>query len=544
MDTGFTIERYRYDGREWFHRHPTGTVAMRVFRMSFATMARPACILVFVLTPVTVVSLLLAVHSATLLNCCPIFNDEIHYWNEIDCFAAAGFNGGYFVPDEHAAPARRLHFGPHGPGFPVVYGSLAKLLGWYPASGPVFHLIVLALASAFWLWSCRPDTDRLLTGIFLLATFWPCILYLPSTMQEGLHCAIAFLLAALAHRSVNTSTPAGRTACFFLPAVAAASIVRLTWVLVLIPWACVALGHARRRTRWLILGVVACGIPALVVFNRWSCAPYPNFASKLVETARSSPERAFEGLVARGRHALAMYFALNAGDSLLVVQRYLVAALILVCLIRSVCPGTRGGRPYFFVAMNLALVTGLMIALYDLADGRDCRVVAPHLLMSVLVLLSGSAFRWVLGVAAIHLVFVSPFLQVFASIHEERFSCQASEMTKNQENLLPYLPYDAHASPWGNTLLVSLNGEDSPPVTVPSGIGISYVVDESTIELPLKSRYILPWRARAQPSVLARARLRRLSSTPLGVIYENLDFDAGSASKAASQSPKPAGSGG
>jgi hypothetical protein len=512
---------------------------MRLFGMSLAPLARPALIVAFLLTPSAVVSLFLALHSASLLNCCPVFNDEVHYWNEIACFATAGFHGGYFVPDEHPAPASLFHFGPHGPGFPVVYGSLAKIFGWHPASGPFFHLLVLALGSAFWLWSCRPDRDRLIVGIFLMATFWPCILYLPSTMQEGLHCGIAFLLAALAHRSVNGTATTARSVCMFLAAVAAASVVRLTWVLVLIPWACVATGNASRRTRWLVLLTVLCTIPALVVFNRWSCAPYPNFASELVATARVAPERAFAAFVARGGHSLRMYFAFNSGDSLLVMQRYLVAALTVACLLRAAYPGAPERRPYVFVALNLALITGLMIALYDLADGRDCRVVAPHLLLCLLVLLSGSGQRWTLGVAAVHIMFLTPFLQLFASVNQERFSCQSSDMTESQESLMPYLRYDAASPPWANTLLASLSSEDPQPVALPPGIGLSYVVDEATLELPLKSRYILPWRPRHHPSVLAKARLRPAFSTPLGVIYENLDWDAGSAQRPSRESPRP-----
>src|SRR5258706_2388391 len=53
-------------------------------------------------------------------------SDEVHYWNEIASFARAGFASGYFVPDEHAAPCGLFHFGPHGPGFPVVYGSRSE----------------------------------------------------------------------------------------------------------------------------------------------------------------------------------------------------------------------------------------------------------------------------------------------------------------------------------------------------------------------------------------------------------------------------------
>ena len=34
----------------------------------------------------------------------------------------------------------------------------------------------------------------MLSAIFLLATYWPCLLFLCNTLQEGMHFAIAFLL--------------------------------------------------------------------------------------------------------------------------------------------------------------------------------------------------------------------------------------------------------------------------------------------------------------------------------------------------------------
>src|SRR5271166_1469678 len=111
-------------------------------------LVRAVLILCFLLAPVAIVSLILAVClQATLLDCYPYLNDEVHYWNEVACFARAGFAGGYCVPNEQTAPASWTHFGPHGPGFPVVFGTLARIVGWHPASGPLFNAVVLALGA-------------------------------------------------------------------------------------------------------------------------------------------------------------------------------------------------------------------------------------------------------------------------------------------------------------------------------------------------------------------------------------------------------------
>jgi hypothetical protein len=39
----------------------------------------------------------------------------------------AGFGSGYFTYAEHPARLAATHFSAHGPGFPLVYGSLGRL---------------------------------------------------------------------------------------------------------------------------------------------------------------------------------------------------------------------------------------------------------------------------------------------------------------------------------------------------------------------------------------------------------------------------------
>src|SRR5712691_1629191 len=67
-------------------------------------------------------------------------NDEVHYWNEINSFAAVGFRAGYCVMNERPARAAFSPFGPHGPGFAIANGSLARLVGWRAHSAPRFNL--------------------------------------------------------------------------------------------------------------------------------------------------------------------------------------------------------------------------------------------------------------------------------------------------------------------------------------------------------------------------------------------------------------------
>jgi hypothetical protein len=489
-------------------------------------MPRSVLIACFLLTPLVAISLVLATCSATLLDCVPYYNDEIHYWNEVSCFTAVGFNGGYFVPNEHPAPCTLTRFGPHGPVFPVLYGCLARVLGgWHLWSGPVFNIVLLMLGAAFWLWCCRLDPIRLGTGIFFLATFWPCLRFLPCTMQEGLNDALAFVLAGLANADV-TGKRRPWTSYAFLVAVVLASVVRITWILLLIPWASVVLGRVSWRKRLLALTVIAFVFPACVLLNRFLCAPYPNFVSSLIQTAHSSPSHAFDEFVWRGRWSVAKYFSPRNGETSEVLLRCEVIGLFLVSVWQCVMRSGSDRRAYFFTALNLGCITCLTIALYDVVDWRDYRVVGPHLLVSLLLLLAGNGSRLVLHMAGVNLVFMMPFFSEFAYSNSDRFLIDSANIVKSRAGFEHYVPYDLEESAWGNTVLIDVNHQEFLLLAVPPGIGISFVMknlDEESLELPPKSKYVILWYSPDHPSVRDRMHLRPLTRFPMGMLYENLD---------------------
>jgi hypothetical protein len=88
------------------------------------------------LTPVLAAALLvLATPDVTPNRFYPFKVDEMRYWHQIATFRAVGFNGGYYTIDEQPAPASFSHFHTKGPLFPMLYGTIACFVGWYPESG-------------------------------------------------------------------------------------------------------------------------------------------------------------------------------------------------------------------------------------------------------------------------------------------------------------------------------------------------------------------------------------------------------------------------
>jgi hypothetical protein len=171
-----------------------------------------------------------------------------------------------------------------------------------------------------------------------------------------------------------------------------------------------------------------------------------------------------------------------------------------------------------FAALSLALLIGSVLLLYNATDWRDCRVIGPHLLMSLLILAASPAWRFALGIAALHLAFTPAFLSEFEFHHRGRVVPGPEYI-----DLSRYLDYDSTAGPWGNTLLTP-DSSTWHLLSVPPGIGMTMIYpnpDTNALHLPPRSRYVLisaEWAAAREG-----CHLELLDVTPVGNLYRNLD---------------------
>jgi hypothetical protein len=487
---------------------------------------RPSLIALFLLTPLLAVSLMLAFCGRTLLDCGPFFSDEVYYWNEVAAFARAGFDGGYFAPNEQTAPWPLFHFGPHGPGYPIVYGSIAKVFGWYRLSAPFYNVVLMMLSAGFWVWCCRPDDRRLATGAFLMATFCPCLLYIPSTMQECLHFSIAFLLAGLAHSAINEQLPAKWSIPAFIAAVTVASLIRLTWVVVLIPWAAVFLSRESWRTRVIIVAVITALGPSILYVTRMIDAPYPTFVATLIADAKTNPYYAYAEFAQYFSHGMYLFLAASWGETIEVAQRYEVTALVLAILVAILLRKAVNLQSHAFAAFNLVIISLLTIGFYEIRWFRDYRVIAPHLLLSLLVLLSGGAYRWVLYIACIQLTFLVPFYNYFSTSNQDRFAIQGAAIAKDREIIEKYVKYTPAECAWDNTILIAEGSYIYTLVAIPPGIGVSWILtqrDANPRPIPPRSRYLLMGGGHSDAVPPEKVHLRHLVHTDSGELYLNLD---------------------
>jgi hypothetical protein len=209
------------------------------------------------------------------------------------------------------------------------------------------------------------------------------------------------------------------------------------------------------------------------------------------------------------------------GDTLEILQHLEVIGFVLVGAYFMVRPGREDRRPYLFCFLNLALITGAVVTLYDVNGWRDYRTIAPHLLLSVLVLLSGGAYRWALVLSILQMAFVVPFLTQFEQFHQTRPAVTSSGAADASSLFAGHVTYDASGSPWDNTVLMPARDATPGVLAVPTGIGISFAMEGDGLRLPPRSRYVFVSSPRS--ALLAGLRLRRLASNSFGALYLNLD---------------------
>jgi hypothetical protein len=474
--------------------------------------------------------------GASPIDCCPVANDEVSYWLQIATFREAGFNGGYHSTNEQIAPAKFCHFDPRGPAYPVLYGLLARFLGWHLWSGPVFHLLWLAAATVAWFFACRHDLRQLAVGLVLVMTFWPCLLLLPSTMQEGLQFALAFLIAALIEYWIlpSRSSPTGFIVVAL--AIAACAVVRLTWAFLLLPWLAFAVRDFSIRGR-IAAGSAAVGLAVGLLFlTRWLNAPHRSgdgigFIAWFLEQFAVSPQQACALFLDHAAWNFGNFALFRAGGRLEMLQRCTLIGLFLVIPIavwRARHPGaleSDTARRWVFAGLNLAPVTIAVILAYDVGDWRDYRVLSPHLLLALLVLAGGATWRWVVAISGVHLLFAPAFLTEYAAVHRPRVNWDRALVSTFQQEIRGVLHFDPNRSAWDNTILVTGNLVTYPLVAVPPGMGVNAIFKWSNLDHAPRSRYLLMSEQDTR-ALQSSVRLRPLLRTHMGLLSINVDSDS------------------
>ncbi len=441
-----------------------------------------------------------AVQSGTgqpLRNFHPVENDEIDYYLEIQSAIQRGVASenagffGYFAGGE-AYVAPRLFYGAHGFFILIPYYLAGLLLGWAPTT-PLLANAAMLLAALCVLALCGGGRRGPHAALALCVLFLPLWLYFGTMMMELQLLALAIAQAALLYSYDVRPTRGKRNA--FLALGLIGCLFRITNLFFFLPMLC--LMARGKPKRWFVLyaALTLAVSGALFFANAAFSAAYPTgFLDGLLARAASGDLR---GTAYQLREHiffnLGNYFTLRDAPHF-VYLRYAAFLLPLALLAEAFFAFDRAARRFRRrprpdgAALGLSLMTlaaiAITIALYDVKDWRDFRVLAPFLLfMSIYAILAWRRFLLsALAAAILCLGFTAQggLLMHFAA---ERYEAPA------RDPLLQHIIYDPTAqSRWDNTLITMVEVD----ARLDGGIGLMLVFfdDLADGEAP-PARYLL-----------------------------------------------------
>jgi hypothetical protein len=475
--------------------------------------------------PLLVLVLVYVFFGVSIAQYRPLTDDEVAYWHQAKTFSQVGFRGGYYTVDERTNPSGLTPFGPHGPGFAVLYGVFGAAVGWHRYSVPVLNLLALGGAMALWVWLTRLDVPRLLLAGVMLLTCWHIVFWAPTGMQESLHHAGAIVLAAC-FASVLSPAPRREAVVLGWIAIGVLSFIRPSWAIFLPVWAVATTRHARRRVAIATVGgSLLYGLIILLAYSL-TTAPYGTGFFFLRAASLSLP---MEALVNNVSSNLARVARTDQYHPIELLQRYQYVAFLLAASAGSVWALRRRGQTPGPTAHLLVTATALgwalaaMLLLYEFASFAEHRVLSAFLVFGAMLCLTAPGRLGPLLVSGLVLsnaVNIRMAMGEFEGVWRDRFRPAGPELSEMEHAVEGKVVYRQGASRWCNTLLTS----KYPPslIAVPAGIGLSVLQKPELLDVPPHSHYMLLDDA-MRAAFPVQPNLDAIATLPDGTLYVNRD---------------------
>jgi hypothetical protein len=498
-----------------------------------AVIGRGAAVLLCVAgVPLLVLTLVYGFFGVSISQYRPLTDDEVAYWHQAKTFSQVGFRGGYYTVDERTNPSGITPFGPHGPGFAVLYGLFGASFGWQRYSVPVLNLLALAGAMVLWVSLARLNLPRLLLAGVALFTCWHVVFWAPTGMQETLHHAGAIVLAAcfasVLSSSLSSSPWRGTVALGWM-VLGVLSFIRPSWIILLPLWAIATTRHAPRQIMVALAGSLLYGVIVLFAYQS-TAAPYGTGFFFLRAASLSLPAQA---LVNNVQANLARIVRTDQYHPIELLQRYQYAVFLLAAC--SAIVWARRGRSQtqnqtlhlLVTAIVLGTALAAMLLLYEFASFAEHRVLSAFLVFGAMLCLAAPGRLGPLLVAGLvvwNAVNVRMALGEFQDVWRDRFVWVGQDLSEMQRAMQGKVVYRQGASRWCNTLLTSRY--PSSLIEVPAGIGLSVVQKPELLHVPPRSHYMLLDDA-MRSAFPVPLNLEVIATLPYGTLYVNRDSGCG-----------------
>ncbi len=447
--------------------------------------------MVVVLLPLFVTTLLLHfVVNSNILHYQPVWTDEVDYWLQINSFKEVGFSNGFFSINELTSNSSFSHYGTHGPMFPILYGSIARIFGWFYYSGPLFNLLLVSLSLLIFLCVTRPDRKQTILVILFLLFFYQLHLYIPTTMQESLNTSFAILFSAFFIRLIIFHDKRLQNKIGVLLLITIASLFRIIWIFTIFPIIYSFFNDQKPLSKKLIYSIIGgllFSIFMVIIYNYWT-SPYPSGFIFQITNGELNIHQLTLVELRLILSNLKKLFGINLPiieTEIYIRYLYLLVIFILALSIK------KNQKTYISILYILVSTLVITILIYDIGNFR---ILAPLLLFCLFSLPFASdqfTMKYVLiSYLFINLLTIGNFISNYQYFHINHFAAENNNSLIKQKNILNEIKYTDSNNPWCNSLLTDqIFTRDL--LNTPAGIGVNVLKDLKDDKLEIKSHYLL-----------------------------------------------------
>lgn len=462
--------------------------------------------------------------QANFLSFSPTWSDEIFYWHQILTFKAAAFQGGYYTINEAGAAATFTHFYTYGPWFVMIYGVLARFVGWERITFILFNMCFVTGALVLFCKTILIQGRQFILLATMLGTFWCLVAFLLTAMQESFQQALAILIATVFY--VVFKDREKITWKWYISGaiiLVVAAVLRISWAILFFPFLWLT---ARPRLIWrfgsLMSGIVV--FMLIYAFTQYTGSPGNNSITSIVDKFITSFSAGWSSFWDYFTHNLTSFVDTRKQPlDLLQTAQIVVFMVGMLAVVVFAAVYKQLSYEALFHLYNLGATILVSCAFYIIATWGDYRVLGTHLMVSLLLLIAFKRYLPIYLFVITNVLFIAVFYGYFQTeiLPKYQVDVPAINSLHNQiESVAPYHPDTTNA--WCNTIIFQVETFDTSLTAVPAGMGLSFFKDANVpgyrSQYVLVNQYIYDIIER-MPN---HPELKPILTTSLGTLYHNL----------------------
>lgn len=483
-----------------------------------------------------------------------VLSDEVYHWHQARTFAKAGVSGGFYTLNEMSAKIDLSHFYAWGMFPPALYGSIGKIVGFEAYSIILFNLIFLCMSIALAIYVLRPTILGLFLLGLLLASYPSLIIFSGTSFLQLLNLSIAVFLGSMFYYLLkNQENFSVKIYVLIVFSLILFSLLRVTWSFLFFPLFIIA-GWRFGQFKGLILSLFlgAFFVTLLFAFYSLSASPYPNITDEVL-IQLPNLYHAVEVIAKHSRNNISNLFDTKTIEIIPRIQILLIMSMIVlqfisqwmkkwqlnnlaslnelffyilnvvVISIFAIIVYKTGFSRFLFIMLmmplyfmswwrkkwqlnnlasfnelflhilNVVVIIILAIMIYEIGGFRDFRLILPHILLSLIVLIGFKRYSLVILIVAINIFSLTLTIDLYTEFSEPHYVPQLVDLEEIEQiyNQNGVVFDNTQSDGWCNTVLHHYSYLRNPIylVSLDAGIGISWFKGLADVE-PI-SRYIL-----------------------------------------------------